>query len=266
MPMTCLDTSLVWQCADSYRLESLTWLSRYAEEVLLRQDLAEAERKKRSGRAKAYLLQVPAVAKYSNYNMNVVLVAEGKMRPQRSRGNLAEFMLSLYDQHAAKPNRIEETALSFARHYGFIGQNATEEFSHSPVDWEDMNGWQNTIDQLTYHRRLLDEGKIPASGSALITSAWIKLAWLPGRSNPEIVLKPWTFGGVIETEFALLAAGGARFVNCQECGTLFVVGGDSGKREDARFHSDICRTRFNNKLKAKAKAENERQPKSKRGP
>jgi hypothetical protein len=40
-------------------------------------------------------------------------------------------------------------------------------------------------------------------------------------------------------------AGGDKWIECKGCGVWFPVGGTSGKRLVAKFHSDECRIRFN---------------------
>ncbi len=75
----------------------------------------------------------------------------------------------------------------------------------------------------------------------------------PGSEGPLLNLKPKTLLDAIWLLMAQLVAGYGEIRHCLHCGIWFAAGGQSGRRQDAKYCSDEHRIAYNNERRAAGK-------------
>jgi hypothetical protein len=84
----------------------------------------------------------------------------------------------------------------------------------------------------------------------------VALAFNPLTGKPQFKFKPPTLVNALWLEFGYALSSDATIRNCLHCGQWFEAGPGTGRREDAKFCSDVHRIAFNSRKRSKRNVEN----------
>jgi hypothetical protein len=84
----------------------------------------------------------------------------------------------------------------------------------------------------------------------------VALAFNPLTGKPQFKFKPPTLVNALWLEFGYALSSDATIRNCLHCGQWFEAGPGTGRREDAKFCSDVHRIAFNSRKRSKRSVEN----------
>ena len=246
-----------WPKAKGYRLEGLDWLRvRSAELKRLCEsgDLSDDKRDDAQNEI-TYISIVlnPFDEEYVGATLREgkVLVPDGEVSiAQVGNANLAEILLSIFRRHERQsvPDPVAQTALTFANSFGGLNKYG---------GWESLDQWAGLIRRLTGLQRFKP---IVKDDYAVVAELELRMVHDAVLDRPVMHVSPTCMESAILVQMAQLVSSGARFATCANCNAPFAVGGSSGKRDDAKFCSDPCRTRFNNRRKLEAKAAAKKAP------
>lgn len=148
----------------------------------------------------------------------------------------------------AELNGSSVSCLAFAERWGLLGLHAGE--VGRPHHGEFIGDWRSCIKQMNAAVATLREGRLSRKTELPAADLSVRLREAPGGGY-MLEMIPTSLWSALRLQFAQTAASGTKIRACDHCGTWFEVGQGTTRRADAKFCSDICRTRFHNALKAK---------------
>lgn len=283
--MSAIDPNFMWKRATHYRLEPLEWLRCRLEGDIqtanqkvgeFRQALANSnfnqegvnERQKalsdellfaRHNQLKQRLEQVEINIKrirgLPHWQRYVIVMSGDTVEYTPQPSGLAEVLFSLMDRHATKETMVADVAMTIAPQHGHL--------RHNKEDWFSLAQWRADLNDLSNLRTRVNNAG--PNDDVEIEQLTAVLARNPLTGRPEIVFRPDDLFSLIALQVSLLASGGAKLVNCKDCGRPFFHGGMSNRREGALYCDDICRERHKTKQRGLARRAAREKPKKKRG-
>ena len=195
------------------------------------------ERKRPKGKRTATILDEAADGTY-------LVAVGGPIRNGRPFDNPLLFM------EFAHLDGTPEQCQRFASSFGYLQRPPANDPEHG----EPISLWQRAIVDL---RAAVEAWQ--KRGAAAVVRQELRLAHLDavlvprGRDGrPALRIVPRSLLAGIRLQFAQAITSGGSIKTCEHCGAWFEVGGDTGRRSDAQFHSDQCRIAFNNLKKREA--------------
>jgi hypothetical protein len=142
-----------------------------------------------------------------------------------------------------------EACVAFANTHGLLTKHAN--LTNPPS--EPLETWRREIRRMkTLSSMLPDVVKFANSRGTYAVVGELNVLLVPRagpNASPTLVLEPNTLLQAMNLQMAKFVAGGGSWFSCEQCGGQFERGGDSDRRSDARFCSDLCRVRNHRRTK-----------------
>lgn len=110
---------------------------------------------------------------------------------------------------------------------------------------ESVDYWYDAMRAMKALMRGARSDDYSADAPLEIGSLHVDLVRSPDMRQPQLVVAPANLVDAMRLQLAQSIASGTTVRTCEQCGTLFPVGA-MGRRRDARFCGDTCRTLFHN--------------------
>ncbi len=176
-------------------------------------------------------------------------VADDQIVPRRGRAETKEPILlrpTLFLDFAALDGSAE-SCLAFAKLWGLLGLGAE---GSELRQGEFISDWQRCIKDMRAAVAAWREGRLSRRTDLPAADLKARLREAPGGGY-MLELAPPSLWSALRLQFSQTAASDKTIRACDHCGTWFEAGQGTTRRADARFCSDICRTRYHNALKSK---------------
>lgn len=147
----------------------------------------------------------------------------------------------------------DDSIIEFATRFGYLGMfpHENSEDGAGP-DGESVNIWRDEIDRMRNNVAAWQSHPGPFIPTQEIVMANLNASLVPVDGRAVLRIRPHSLIGAIQLQFAQAVSTDAIIRACDFCGRWFEAGGKA-RRRDARFCSDICRTDFHNREKARRK-------------